>query len=136
MGETNEQKFNIETILSITTGRKFTDMENIRKALCYLTGCELSPFELTSAAEVAKNYILENFPQLKGVDASMDFVTPGEATHFVDEQRMIYGNAFALAPLPEGSFKKMTDEELVNGFAGMMKEELARQLSELEQNKQ
>ena len=132
MGDTNEQKFDIETILSITTGRKFTDMENIRKVLCFLTGTELSPFELTKAQEVAKNYILENYPQLKGVDASADFVTPGDATHFVDEQRMIYGNAFALSPLPEGSYQKMTDEELVKDFAGMMKEELERQLSELE----
>lgn len=134
MGNENSQKFDIETVLSITTGRKFTDMENIRKALCYLTGVDLSPFELTKAAEVSKNYILETFPQLKGVDASVDFVTPGEATHFVDEQRMIYGNVFELQPLPEGSYTKQPEEELVKDFAELMKDELQKQLSEIEKN--
>ena len=134
MGNENSQKFDIETILSITTGRKFTDMENIRKSLCFLTGVELSPFELTKAAEVCKDYILESFPQLKGIVINEDFVTPGEATHFVDEQRMIYGNAFELAPLPEGTFEKKPEEELVKDFAGMIKGELEKQLSEIEKN--
>ena len=109
-------------------------MENIRKALCFLTGVDLSPFELTKAAEVCKGYILDNFPQLKGITITEDFVTPGEATHFVDEQRMIYGNAFELVPLPAGSFEKKPEEELVKDFAGMIKGEIEKQLTEIEKN--
>lgn len=132
MGENNERKFDIETVLSITTGRKFTDMANINDILCFLTGVELSPFELTKAREVAKDYILEAYPQLKDLDKDLNVVTPGDATHFIDEQRMVFGNVFALSPLPEGSYTKQTDEELVNDFANLMKEELTEQISKLE----
>ena len=134
MGENNEQKFDIETVLSITTGRKFTDMANINKLLCFLTGMQLSPFELTKAREVAKDYILETYPQLKDLDKDLNVVTPGDATHFIDEQKMIFGNVFALSPLPEGSYTKQSEEELVKEFANLMKEELTEQVSKLEQN--
>ena len=30
----------------------------------------------------------------------VEVVTPGDATHFIDEQKMIFGNVFALSPLP------------------------------------
>ena len=64
MSENNERNFDLGTVLSITTGRVFTEFGNIYKILNYLSRDNLFTNQLPRVVEIAQPYILARYPQL------------------------------------------------------------------------
>lgn len=73
MSENNERNFDLGTVLSITTGRVFTEFGNIYKILNYLSRDNLFTNQLPRVAEIAQPYITKK----------------------------VLGDSFALSPMPE-----------------------------------
>ncbi len=93
--------FALGDVLSITTGclvspRRVAALYDI---LNHMTGDKLFTHQLPRAANECKPYLLEQFPQLKDVDASG--VNPENWRSWLAEQADKYGYEFAVAPLPK-----------------------------------
>ncbi len=94
------KNFDLGTVLSITSGRLFTDMGNIYEILNYLTTSSLWTHQLSQAQEIAKPYILAKFPELENVGSEVIINSKDDVIKFLDEQQKIYGNSFSIEPMP------------------------------------
>ena len=105
------RKFDLGTVLSITSERLFTDMGNIYEILNYLTDDELWTHQLSRAEDSAKPYLLSLFPELKNVGANVIINSKEDVDNFLAEQAKIYGNSFEFEPMPLGMYNHMSPFE-------------------------
>lgn len=97
--EKNQRYFDLGAILNITTGRLFTNMDDIYEILNFLTQENLYTHQLTRVADEAESYILTLYPELKGVGKDVKINNFDEAKAFVDEQKKIFGDKLPLSPM-------------------------------------
>jgi len=90
------KKFDIGTILSITTGKLLTEMGNIYKILNYMTGDNLYTHQLPRVSSEMKPVIIEQYPELADVDASG--VNKGNWQKFLNEQINRFGERLEISP--------------------------------------
>ncbi len=111
MNKKNERYFELETILTITSGRIFTDIIYIFDILNYLTNVEyLSQFP--HVLKDAQSYILKRYPELNGVGKDVTISSEQDVKVFIDEQKRIHGDSLALSPIPEYQNKDSIDIEM------------------------
>ena len=100
----NKQEFDLGTILTVTTAkcRLFTEIENVYKILDYLTESTHLTHELPRTHEIARSYILSLYPNLEGVGDDVVIESYEDVVTFLNEQKKIYGEKFALSPIQKG----------------------------------
>jgi len=113
--ENKEKEFDLGTVLSITTGRLFTDLDNVYSALNYLTGDNIYTHQIARVVKVAGPYVLSKYPQLEGVGSDLVVNSEEDVITFLKEQKKIYGNKFALTPMTKEDGYSYVDpiEEIV-----------------------
>lgn len=100
----NQQEFDLGTILTVTTAkcRLFTEIENLYKILDYLTESTHLTHELPRAHEIARSYILLQYPNLEGVGDDVVIESYEDVVTFLNEQKKIYGDKLILSPIQKG----------------------------------
>ncbi len=96
MPENNERTFDLGSVLTVTTGRLFTEMDKVYDILNYLFNDNI----FTHQMKATQSYVLARYPQLSGV--GQDVVINGwkDVTAFLDLQKAVLGDSFALSPMP------------------------------------
>ncbi len=95
-----EQKyFDLGAILNITSGRLFTNYEDVYEVLNYLESRSVSPKELEKIMPIAKAYILLFYPELNGVGDNIVISNLENKKLFILDQKEIIGEKLALRPM-------------------------------------
>lgn len=95
-----EQKyFDLGAILNITSGRLFTNYEDVYEVLNYLESRTVSPKELEKIMPIAKAYILLFYPELNGVGDNVIINNLENKKLFILDQKEIIGEKLALRPM-------------------------------------
>ena len=100
----NQQEFDLGTILTVTTAkcRLFTEIENLYAILSYLIEDNTFTHQIPRAHEIAKSYVLLQYPNLEGVGDDVIIENREDVTNFLNEQMKIYGDKFILSLIPKG----------------------------------
>ncbi len=101
MPENNERNFDLGTVLTVTTGRLFTDMDNLYDVLNYLSNDEIYTHQIPRVIRTAGAYVLQKYPQLDGVGKDVVINNEQDVKTFLDRQKDVYGDSFGLSPMPE-----------------------------------
>ena len=99
MNNNDERIFSLGQVLNITTGKLFTNMEDIYDTMSYIVGDNLSTIGLLENRELVSNYILSKYPNLKGVGVGVTFNGAEEVTEYLERQEEIFGNDYPLSPM-------------------------------------
>jgi hypothetical protein len=104
-GDINMRKYHLSDILSITTGKlvSIKHIDGVYDILNYLTGVNLYTNEIPRALKECKVYLLEQFPQLKEVNA--DGVNGYNIYEWVESQIKIFGEYLEVDKLPVGIYE-------------------------------
>ena len=97
--EKKSKQFDLGAILNITTGRLFTNMDDVYDVLNYLIGNSFFIHQMPRIMDAAKPYILSLHPELEGVGVDVVINSFEDAKAFVDEQKKIYGDKLPLKPM-------------------------------------
>lgn len=97
--EKESKQFDLGAILNITTGRLFTNMDDVYDVLNYLIGNSFFIHQMPRIMDAAKPYILSLHPELEGVGVDVVINSLEDAKVFVDEQKKIYGDKLPLKPM-------------------------------------
>lgn len=100
MPKNNEKNFDLGTILTVTTGRLFVEIEKVYDILNYLSNDNIYAHQIPRVRKVAQSYILERYPQLEGVGKAVVVNNWEDVMVFLDSQKAILGDSFALSPMP------------------------------------
>lgn len=116
------RRFLLGDILSITTGALVTSrlMDGVYDILDFMTGQELTTLALPGAANMCKPVLLEQFPELVGVEAP-DFADEMAVWEWLDEQESRFGREHLVKPLsPDQHVYHVSDAEaaLLQGSDG------------------
>jgi hypothetical protein len=95
--EVQIRTFEVETVLSITTGTLLTDIGNVYDILNYMTGDSLFTHQLPKAAEVCGPVLLGQHPMLK--HALVEGVGRNNWLWHVHDKRRKFGNYLQVLPL-------------------------------------
>lgn len=100
----NKQEFDLGTILTVTTAkcRLFTEIENLYAILSYLIEDNTFTPQIPRAHEIARSYVLSLYPNLEGVGDDVVIESYEDVVTFLNKQKKIYGEKFALSPIPKG----------------------------------
>lgn len=101
MSKYNEKVFDLGTVLTITSGRLFTDMYNVYYILNHLSNDRIYTHQIPQVMEIARLYVLERYPQLDGVGNDIVISSEQDIKAFIDEQKGVYGDSFALSSMNE-----------------------------------
>jgi hypothetical protein len=107
------KNFDLGTVLSITTGILLTDIGNVYEILDYMTDDQLFTHQLPRVGREMEPILLEQFPQLKGIDTKN--IDENNWKEFLDSQIAIYGNSFVVIPVDKSKqnhvdpLQEMTD---------------------------
>ena len=88
--------FDLGTVLSVTTGRLLTHIDNVYKILNYMTRDNLFTHQLPRASREMIPIIFSQYPQLKELDASN--VDTKNWKEFLNNAIKKYGNSFTIIP--------------------------------------
>lgn len=112
------KEFHLGDVLSITTGRLVSPrhMDGIYDILNFLTGDNLFTHQLPRASDECKPHLLEQFPQLKEVDASA--VNGKNYKQWLAKQVAKYGEKFTVKPIPNGAHEVKNPVEEVAEMMG------------------
>lgn len=105
--------FDLGTVLTVTTGRLLTDIDNLYDILGFMTGESLFTHQLPRASVACKGPLLEKFPELAEItvpEKSDTFDTAKKIMAWLDTQKAIYGNAFEVEPLESFEHKNPLTE--------------------------
>ncbi len=58
----NEKNFDLGTVLTITSGRLLTDMDNVYKILNYLSNDTIYSHQIPRVMRIAQSYVLGRYP--------------------------------------------------------------------------
>ncbi len=109
------KKFHLGDILSITTSKLVSPrcMDGVRDILNFMTGDSLLQHQFKRASDECEPFLLEQFPQLKGIDFSD--ITPENWRSRLNEEVARFGEELIVHDLPPGRYKfRDPVEELVN----------------------
>ena len=100
MPENNERTFDLGSVLTVATGKLFTEMANLQDILSYLSNDSIFVHQIPRVMKTAQSYVLARYPQLEGV--GQDVVINGweDVKAFLDSQKAVLGDSFALSPMP------------------------------------
>jgi len=101
--------FTLGQVLSVSTGKLLCGMAGLYEIMNFLTGENLLTHQLVRAFAPCKKYALEQFPNLEEVDTSC--VNTENALSWVEEQKELFGELFALTPMPPGYYSPMDPME-------------------------
>lgn len=119
MNENNERTFDLGTVLTVTSGRLFTSMDNVYDILNYLSNDEIYTHQIPRVMTVAKSYVLERYPQLDGVGKDVVINNKQDVETFIDEQKSIYGDSFGLSPMTDEIYQHIDPiDEIVDMRSG------------------
>ena len=109
MKTSNAREFDLESVLTVTTFKMLTKIDNLYDLLNYLTGEDLYIHQLPRAGEVAIKYILELYPSLVNVDAqNVKITNEEEAKAFVKQYNDLYGEKLTLSPMPKERYESIS----------------------------
>ena len=108
------KKFDLASVLSVTTGRLLGEIGIVYEILNYMTGDNLMTHQLPRASRQCESSLLEQFPQLSGINA--DEITPANWQEKLESYKEKYGNEFDVIPLSDYVGKNPIDEviEMMN----------------------
>ena len=112
----NGRKFNINQIISICTGRKYTSTNELNEIINYLLpdSNEL----MSDKLRICKNKIIKNYPKL--IELDDNGVNINNIFDWLDEQKEKYGESFFLNPIEELEFEfenlEMNDDMTTEEF--------------------
>jgi len=115
-----KKSFGLGTILSITTGRLLTSIDNVYEILNFMTRDNLFTHQLPRASKECAPWILRQHPQLKDVDASN--VTKDNLQEYLKQQIDFYDISLEIEPIqrddhdyknPLEELKEMTNAEII-----------------------
>jgi len=102
MGQDNTKHFDLAAILTVTTGKLFTGMNNLYDILNYLTGESLFTHQIPEALQKASRYVLNIYPQLREVSITDEQIRDMKtAKRFIAEQKRRYGKRLPLIPMQD-----------------------------------
>lgn len=93
----NSKNFSMAHVLSIVTGRLFGDIELVYEILDFMTGDELFTHALPRACRECSPYLVDAFPFLAEIDASV--VNRDNWEQFLNDQIAKFGNEFEVWPI-------------------------------------
>lgn len=99
------KKFSVDTVLSITTGKLFTEIEEIYSILNFMTGTDLYTHQLPRAFKPCAEKLLSDFPELARFSA--DRLNASNYKQCISAWVLngdFYGSYY-VKPLPEGSYE-------------------------------
>lgn len=101
----NRTFFHLSDILAVTTGRLVSTrgMEGVYDLLNYLTGEEIITNQLPRTIEVCAPALLDQHPQLRGVEASG--ITKETFEAWLAEQVKKFGENLEVRPLNKGQYE-------------------------------
>ena len=114
--ESDRREFSLGTILTIVTGRLLCPMGEVYGILNFLTGDNLFTHQLPRAGRICRSYVLEQLPQLAGVDA--DGVDENNWLAWLLEREQEYGRSLFVAPLPPGAWEYRPPGQELIGMIG------------------
>lgn len=95
-------KFNLGTVLTVTTGRLFCPIGDLYEILNHMTGDNLFTHQLPRASEAAKPVLLAAYPRLASIDVPEDFGGSEDAVKaWLNEQQEIHGDSFYVPTMTE-----------------------------------
>lgn len=97
--ENDSRSFNLGQVLNITSGRLFTNMDDIYDIMSYIVGRDLYTLELAENRKEVAEYILSSYPELSGVGMEAVIDSLEDAIKYLDNQKQIYGDKFVLTPM-------------------------------------
>ncbi len=98
--ENNEMReFDLGAILNVSSGKLFTNINDVFEVLNYLTGRELVVNDFADLKDIVMSHVLELHPELKGVGTDVVIEEYDDAQKFVNEQKKIFGDKLSLTPL-------------------------------------
>ncbi len=119
MSGNNERNFDLGTVLTITSGRLFTNMDNVYDILNYLSNDEIYTHQIPRVMKVAQVHVLGRYPQLDGVGKDVIINSEQDVKAFIDEQKGIYGDSFGLSPMTEEMYQHIDPiEEAIDMRSG------------------
>lgn len=111
MGKPVTKTFSLGAVLTITTGYLLCRdrMDGVYEILNHMTGDNLFTHQLPRATRECKPWLLEQHPQLAGVEPDSATVAGWDddeesVYRWVDEQSAIYGETLPVKPLPRDSY--------------------------------
>lgn len=94
-----KKEFDLETVLTITSGRLFTNMNNLYMILQYMFSEDLHQHHLSRALEDGREHILSIYPQLEGVGEDLIINNNRDIQNFIIKQKEIYGENLTITPI-------------------------------------
>ena len=94
-----QKEFDLGTILTITTNRLFTNMEDVYEILNYLTGDTIYTHQIPRVIPIAKTYVLSLYPELTGVGDTVEINSFDDVKAFINEQKKVFGDELPLSPM-------------------------------------
>ena len=106
MGSTRE--FPIADVLTVVTGKMLVeDFGRVYEILNYMTGDDLYTHQLPDASTVCALELLHQYAALASVNYLARYITPENwSDKFADMKAMLGWETLAVAPLPEGVWRK------------------------------
>ena len=99
-----KRAFTLGAVLSVMTGKRLCEMDQIYEILNYLTGTSLYDVQLPRAAKACRPYVIQQVPALAGVDASE--VNPENVRAWLADAEAQYGDLILLEPIPLFGFQR------------------------------
>ena len=119
----NIRRFDLGIIISVISGRVFTEIENMYDILDYLTGDSIYTHQIPRVMDQVRPYILSIYPGLEGIGSDAIVTCKEEALAYIDEKKKIFGDSLPLKPITKESGYSHVDplEELSEMILGRKK---------------
>lgn len=96
----SSKTFDLATVLTITSGRYFTDIENVFEILSFVCNNQITSYnEMPYYHPVVQSYLLKKYPQLRNVGIDVMTDTWDDVHNFINSKIKIYGDKFEIEPL-------------------------------------
>ena len=96
--------FDLGTVMSLVSGKRFTSMEKIYDALNFLTQSEIYTHQIPRAIDACTKHIIKTYPELAGIGDDVIINDEEECMKFISDLKMVFGDEFVLEPLPKEEY--------------------------------
>jgi hypothetical protein len=116
---TDTRPFPLSDILSVTTGRLLSrrHMDGLYELLNYMTGDDLMTHQLPRAVDTCGPALLDQHPQLRGVEPSYDIAVP-DLTAWLTNAELKHGETLPITPVPAGMWDQQDPIEELCDMVG------------------
>lgn len=122
------KEFNIEVVLTITTGRLLCNIGEVYKILDYMTGESLFTHQIPRASNICREYILRQYPNLPTEKEANEYpINEKNYNDFVKLWQEKYPDPLPIAKLPNNAYesKHPIKEAEEMGFKNIIAVEVA-----------